>query len=197
MSGQVDQRLGLSAQFEQADHGWERVARGRSGQRRVLAGRATRGFGADRSIGRAPHDREDVSHRSARVDRRSRCAGGIGRANDGADVDAATFRARGNALFGGGRCCSSTTRVCESGAGRVDSAAAPPLTVDPPRLACYGSAVERGRSTREPETMWSLIRRNPALRRIVIYQLLSGLQVGTFGLLLNLYLLSLGHRGRT
>jgi MFS family permease len=42
--------------------------------------------------------------------------------------------------------------------------------------------------------MWSLIRRNRSLRRIVIYQLLSGLQVGTFGLLLNLYLLSLGHR---
>lgn len=42
--------------------------------------------------------------------------------------------------------------------------------------------------------MWSLIMRNHSLRRIVIYQLLSGLQVGTFGLLLNLYLLSLGHR---
>lgn len=42
--------------------------------------------------------------------------------------------------------------------------------------------------------MLSLIRRNTALRRIVTYQLLSGLQFGTFGLLLNLYLLSLGHR---
>lgn len=42
--------------------------------------------------------------------------------------------------------------------------------------------------------MWSLIRRNRALRRIVIFQLLSGLQVGTFGLLFNLYLLALGHK---
>jgi len=42
--------------------------------------------------------------------------------------------------------------------------------------------------------MLSLIRRNTALRRIVLYQLFSGLQFGTFGLLLNLYLLSLGHR---
>lgn len=42
--------------------------------------------------------------------------------------------------------------------------------------------------------MWSLIRRNRALRRIVVFQLLSGLQVGTFGLLFNLYLLSLGHK---
>ncbi len=42
--------------------------------------------------------------------------------------------------------------------------------------------------------MWALIRRNGALRRIVIFQLLGGLQLGTFGLLFNLYLLSLGHR---
>ncbi len=41
--------------------------------------------------------------------------------------------------------------------------------------------------------MWSLIKRNAALRRIVAFQLLSGLQFGTFGLLLNLYLLSLGY----
>jgi hypothetical protein len=40
----------------------------------------------------------------------------------------------------------------------------------------------------------ALIRRNGALRRIVIFQLLGGLQLGTFGLLFNLYLLSLGHR---
>jgi MFS family permease len=42
--------------------------------------------------------------------------------------------------------------------------------------------------------MLSLIRRNRALRRIVLFQLFSGLQLGTFGLLFNLYLLSLGHR---
>ncbi len=42
--------------------------------------------------------------------------------------------------------------------------------------------------------MWSLIRRNRALRRIVLFQLFSGLQLGTFGLLFNLYLLALGHR---
>lgn len=40
--------------------------------------------------------------------------------------------------------------------------------------------------------MWALIRRNRALRRIVIYQLLGALQAGTFGLLFNLYLLALG-----
>ena len=40
--------------------------------------------------------------------------------------------------------------------------------------------------------MWALIRRNRALRRIVIYQLLGALQAGTFGLLFNLYLLELG-----
>jgi len=42
--------------------------------------------------------------------------------------------------------------------------------------------------------MWSLIRRNRALRRIVLFQLFSGLQLGTFGLLFNLYLLTLGHK---
>lgn len=42
--------------------------------------------------------------------------------------------------------------------------------------------------------MWSLIRRNRALRRIVLFQLFSGLQIGTFGLLFNLYLLALGHK---
>ena len=42
--------------------------------------------------------------------------------------------------------------------------------------------------------MWSLIGRNPALRRIIFFQLFSGLQFGTFGLLFNLYLLALGHR---
>ena len=42
--------------------------------------------------------------------------------------------------------------------------------------------------------MWALIRRNRALRRIVLYQLLGGLQAGTFGLLFNLYLLALGRK---
>lgn len=42
--------------------------------------------------------------------------------------------------------------------------------------------------------MWALIGRNPALRRIVVYQLLGALQMGTFGLLFNLYLLGLGHK---
>jgi len=32
------------------------------------------------------------------------------------------------------------------------------------------------------------------LRRIVTYQLLGALQMGTFGLLFNLYLLALGHK---
>jgi MFS family permease len=42
--------------------------------------------------------------------------------------------------------------------------------------------------------MWSLVWRNRALRRIVTYQLLGALQMGTFGLLFNLYLLALGHK---
>lgn len=40
----------------------------------------------------------------------------------------------------------------------------------------------------------ALLRRNPALRRIVPFQLLAGLQLGTFTLLFNLYLLALGFR---
>ncbi len=42
--------------------------------------------------------------------------------------------------------------------------------------------------------MWALVGRNRALRRIVIYQLLGALQMGTFGLLFNLYLLNLGYK---
>ena len=41
---------------------------------------------------------------------------------------------------------------------------------------------------------WALLRRNAALRRITLYQLLVGLQLGTYTLLFNLYLVALGHR---
>ncbi len=41
--------------------------------------------------------------------------------------------------------------------------------------------------------MLALIQRNSALRRIVLFQLLGGLQYGAFSLLFNLYLLALGH----
>lgn len=43
-------------------------------------------------------------------------------------------------------------------------------------------------------SLLAVLRRNPVLRRLALFQLLAGIQLGAFTLLFNLYLLALGHR---